>query len=80
MATGVSMMMPKAFVAVCAVGEVESFTCTVKLDVPAVVGVPEITPVEAAKVSPTGSDPELIVQVYGDVPPLAPSVALYAVP
>ena len=51
-----------------------SFTCTVKEAVPAVVGVPEITPVDAAKLSPAGSAPVLTLQVYGVVPSLACSV------
>ena len=34
----------------------ESFTCTVKFDAPAAVGVPEIVP-PAARVRPAGSDP-----------------------
>ena len=41
----------------------ESVTLTVKLDVPAVVGVPLRTPVELLSVSPVGSVPERIVQV-----------------
>ena len=40
----------------------ESLTCTVKLLVPAAVGVPVITP--AAEIAnPSGSAPELILQV-----------------
>ena len=57
-----------------------SVTCTVNDTVPAVVGVPEITPVDAAKLKPAGSDPALTLQLYGAVPPLACSVAEYAVP
>ena len=49
--------MLSALVAVCA-GYVESFTWTVKDDVPAWVGVPPIWPVELLSVSPVGSDPE----------------------
>ena len=63
-------------VAVCAVGAVESVTRTVKLEVPVAVGVPESAPVEAFKLTPAGSDPELIDQAYGLVPPLAVRVAL----
>ena len=48
------------FVAVCAVGVVESVTCTVKLDVPGAPGVPESAPDEAFKLRPAGRDPEMI--------------------
>ena len=40
-----------------------SLTATVKLKVPLVVGVPEITPLEAARVSPAGKLPALIDHV-----------------
>jgi hypothetical protein len=63
-------------VAVCAVGAVESVTLAVKLNVPAVVGVPEIVPLAAASVRPAGSAPELMLQLYGVVPPLAANVVL----
>ena len=52
---------------------VESTTCAVKLNVPAVVGVPVIAPVEAFNVSPVGNDPLMIENVYGGVPPVATS-------
>jgi hypothetical protein len=65
-------------VAVCAVGAVESVTLTVKLNDPAVVGVPEIVPLAAANVRPAGNAPELTLQLYGVVPPLADSVDEYA--
>jgi hypothetical protein len=55
-------------------GLLESVTWTVKLKVPMVVGVPEITPVAALSVKPVGSDPLAIDHVYGEVPPLAASV------
>ena len=51
-----------------------SFTCTVNEAVPDVVGVPEITPVEAARLNPAGKDPDEIDQVYGVFPPVAASV------
>src|SRR5215813_7135751 len=51
-------------------------TPIVKLDVPAAVGVPEITPVLAARVNPAGSVPLAIDQVYGGVPPLAARVVV----
>ena len=56
-------VMLRAFVAVCAVGVVESVTCTVKLNVPDVVGVPEMAPVEDVKLKPAGRDPELMLQL-----------------
>jgi hypothetical protein len=49
-----------------------SDTRTMKLDVPAVVGVPLITPVEGASDSPTGKFPAVIDQVvYVPLPPMA---------
>jgi hypothetical protein len=51
-----------------------SVTCTVNETVPAVVGVPEITPVVATRLNPAGSAPALRLQLYGVVPPLACSV------
>src|SRR5215475_10570516 len=51
-------------------------TRTVTLDTPIAVGVPEITPVLAASVSPAGNAPLAIDHVYGGVPPLAVSVAV----
>src|SRR6185369_15111786 len=56
-----------------------SFTCTVKLNVPAVVGVPEMVPLDA-KFSPRGIAPAVAVHVYPPLPPVAASVAEYAVP
>jgi hypothetical protein len=40
-----------------------SVTCTVNDAVPAVVGIPEIAPVDATSVKPAGRVPALIVQV-----------------
>jgi len=60
----------KLVLAVCA-GELESVTLTVNEDVPEAVGVPLICPVEAFSVSPPGSKPLAIAQVYGVLPPLA---------
>lgn len=57
-----------------AVLELASLTVTVKVDVAAVVGVPEITPVAPAKVKPAGRVPTVTAQVYGEVPPVAASV------
>jgi hypothetical protein len=48
----------------------ESVALTVKLLVPDTVGIPDIIPPDE-RVSPAGSDPADIVQVYGDTPPLA---------
>ena len=64
MPTGVTdTVMLKDLVAVCAVGVLESVTCTVKLNVPDVVGVPEMAPVEDVKLKPAGRDPELMLQL-----------------
>jgi hypothetical protein len=57
-----------------------SFTCTVNDTVPAVVGVPEIAPVDATRLNPVGSVPAVTLQLYGVVPPLACSASEYAVP
>jgi hypothetical protein len=61
-----------------AVCELASVTCAEKVLVPALVGVPEITPVPESSVSPAGREPLVMDQVYGDVPPVTASVALYA--
>ena len=53
-------------------GDALSVTATVKLSVPAVVGVPDIMP-SAARVMPSGSIPALTLQLSGAVPPLAAS-------
>ena len=53
----------KAFVAVCAVGEVESVTLAVKLNEPEAVGVPEMLPVPAVSVRPAGKAPALMLQL-----------------
>ncbi len=66
--------MLKGALALC-LGLPESVTWTVKLKVPAVVGVPAMTPVLALRVSPEGSAPLTTDQVYGEVPPDAESVA-----
>jgi len=67
------------FVAVSGVGAVESVIFTVKLKEPAAVGVPEMAPDDADSVRPTGKAPELTLQVYGVVPPVASNVVEYAV-
>ncbi len=66
-----AIVMLKAFVAVCAEGEVESVTLAVKLNEPDAVGVPEMLPVPPARVRPAGKAPELMFQVKGVVPPVA---------
>jgi hypothetical protein len=73
------IVIERAFVAFCA-GLSESVTLTVKEKVPGVVGVPEITPVEALRASPGGREPALIAHVYGLFPSAAVSVAEYDVP
>ncbi len=81
MLTGVSAaatVMLSGFVATSAVGVVESVTSAVKLNDPAVVGVPEIVPLAAARVRPAGSAPSLTFQSYGAVPPVTVKVAEYA--
>lgn len=61
------MMIERALVAVALT---LSLTWTVKLLVPAVVGVPVITPA-VLMVSPAGRVPAVLDQVYGVVPPVA---------
>lgn len=59
--------------------EAASVTFAVKPNVPAAVGVPDNTPAPDS-VSPPGSVPALTDHVYEPVPPVAASVAEYAVP
>lgn len=62
---------------------VESTTAKVMLaaePVAVAVGVPVIAPVEAFSVRPAGSLPELTENVYGDLPPVAVSESVNAVP
>jgi hypothetical protein len=82
MVTGVAaaaIVILSDFVAACAVGVVESITFMVKPNVPEAVGVPEIAPVEAFRLSPGGNEDEISDQLYGVVPPPANTAALYAV-
>ncbi len=59
----------------------ESVTETLKLNVPAAVGVPEIAPVELLNVNPVGSAPLAIAKLFVPEPPLAEMLAsLYGVP
>ena len=55
------IVIPRLALAVCGVGVSESVTVTVKLTAPTKVplGVPEITPVAAFNVRPTGRAPEV---------------------
>jgi hypothetical protein len=48
-----------------------SLTVAVKLEVPDAVGLPEMIPLVAARVSPAGRLPDLIDHVYAGVPPVA---------
>jgi hypothetical protein len=73
------MVIVKACVAVCTAGVVESVTLAVNENEPDAVGVPEIVPA-AERVKPPGNAPELMLQVYGVVPPEAAKVVEYAVP
>ena len=66
--------------ALVSVAPLSSITWTVKLLVPAVVGVPLITPVEAFKLNPAGRTPIVILQLYGVLPPEAVRVWLYTLP
>lgn len=59
------------------VGLVESLTVTFAVVAPATVGVPEITPLAALIVRPAGSP--VALHVYDGVPPVAATVAEYAV-
>jgi hypothetical protein len=51
-----------------------------ELVVPAVVGVPDMTPVEEFNVKPAGSEVLPTLNVYGESPPLACNVKLKALP
>ena len=68
--------MLSCFVAVCAVGVVESVAMTVKVVVAAVVGLPVMAPVLAFNVNPAGSAPTEMDQVTGGFPPALWSIAL----
>jgi hypothetical protein len=63
------IVIERAFVVDC---DPASLTRTVKLTVPAAVGVPLITPPD--KANPAGNGPVASVHVYGNVPPLAVNV------
>ena len=58
-----------------------SLVVTVKVKVPVAVGVPEITPVAAAKDRPPGNAPDAMAHdAYGLVPPVAANVCEYEPP
>lgn len=61
-----------------ACGELESFAVTLIVVVPLVVGVPVIEQLFVAELRPAGR--LVIVQLYGPVPPLTPTLLLYGVP
>jgi len=60
-------------------GAAASVTITVKLGAPAVVGVPEMTPL-ALRFNPAGNAPMVSDQETGETPPVELSVELKAVP
>ena len=67
-ASGVLMVMLRLAVAELGIGVLLSITSTTKLDDPAAVGVPEITPEFEFKVRPVGRDPEEMLHTYGRTP------------
>jgi hypothetical protein len=58
---------------------VTSIACTVNVELPSVVGVPDNVPPES-RLRPAGNVPALLVKVYPPLPPLAVMVWLYADP
>src|SRR5881394_1336692 len=78
MATGVETMLNENVVL--APTEAASVAVMVGFTVPALLGVPETTPVAAFRLSPAGNPPALSCHRYGSVPPVALNVVLYAVP
>lgn len=73
-------VMLNACVADCATPALESVTFTVKLDTPAVVGVPVIAPVLLLRLKPAGKLPEVVEYVRAPAPPVTAMLWLYAVP
>ena len=59
---------------------VPSLTSISKEKFPLAVGAPEIMPVDDASDNPGGKLPELTLQKYCEVPPVASNVATYGVP
>jgi hypothetical protein len=76
--TEVEMVTVNDLVAV-SLGDDETATCTVKVEEPAVVGVPESVP-PLLRLRPAGKLPEAMLQEYGVRPPDAARVVEYAVP
>jgi hypothetical protein len=74
MLSPVEIVMLSACVVTCAVGIVLSVTLTVNGKVPALVGLPEITPA-LLRLSPPGRVPLVTIHVYGVWPFCADSVA-----
>jgi hypothetical protein len=68
--------MLSCFVAVCAVGAVESVAFTVKVVVAVALGVPVMAPVLAFKVAHDGSEPVEMLHVTGGFPPALVKEAL----
>ena len=64
--------------AVFCAGDSESVTFTVTVELPAVVGVPLTAHPFIER--PAGNVPDVIVQLYGELPPVTPMVALYGTP
>ena len=60
--SGINIVIDRLAEAVLA-GLLESVTVTVKLEVPEAVGVPVIAPLEALRLSPAGSEPDVSDQV-----------------
>src|SRR3989442_14364209 len=73
------MVIDRSLVAVWA-GELESDTLTVNLEMPFVVGVPEISPLAVFRVRPSGSEPDAIDHVRGLVPPATSTPSEYRRP
>ena len=67
-------MIDRLAVAVCA-GVLESLTRIPKVAVPGAVGVPDIWPAEFNE-RPAGSDPLMVLNVYGEIPPEALMLAV----
>jgi hypothetical protein len=61
-------------------GPVVSVTVTMKVNVPGVVGVPEITPEVGLRFSPGGGEPLVTAQLQGHVSGAATRVVEYGVP
>lgn len=61
------------------VSEVASVTCTVKVELPAAKGIPEMVP-NLRRAKPAGKEPAEIDQEYGGVPPMARNACQYGIP